>query len=165
MMAFGGRSLTLAEAELAGDVFKGCVDLDQVRLHKQGERLNRMTGGRSFALGNHIVLSDYWYNDDFSDLDIDGISHLAHELVHVWQYQNDIDVVGQFLKLRREFNGDYNLAYDVSPDDLARDFSTLNTEQQAMLVQDSVRLRGGGRPYFEWFSKEKAEPLMRSAFG
>lgn len=60
-------------------------------------------------------------------------AHLAHELVHVWQYQA-LKRSGIDLLLSRAYR--YRL-------DAARTFRDYGYEQQAAIVEDYVRLCGG----------------------
>ncbi len=63
-------------------------------------------------------------------------AHLAHELVHVWQYQH----------LKRnglQLLADRTYRYRLSPG--AR-FADFGAEQQASIVEDYVRLKGGAGP-------------------
>jgi hypothetical protein len=61
-------------------------------------------------------------------------AHLAHELVHVWQYQA-LKRTGIELLLSRVYR------YRLDP---ARAFRSYGYEQQAAIVEDYVRLCGGG---------------------
>ncbi len=60
-----------------------------------------------------------------------NLSLLAHELTHVWQYENGMTLLGYLWRERGRY------AYDVGP------FDTLGYEQQAAMVEDWVRLRCG----------------------
>lgn len=62
-------------------------------------------------------------------------AHLAHELVHVWQYQA-LKRSGIELLLSRVYR------YRLDP---ARAFRSYGYEQQAAIVEDYVRLCGGGK--------------------
>ena len=61
-------------------------------------------------------------------------AHLAHELVHVWQYEA-LKRGGIDLLLSRVYR------YRLDP---AREFLSYGYEQQAAIVEDYVRLCGGG---------------------
>lgn len=62
-------------------------------------------------------------------------AHLAHELVHVWQYQA-LKRTGIELLLSRVYR------YRLDP---ARTFRSYGYEQQAAIIEDYVRLCGGGK--------------------
>jgi hypothetical protein len=67
---------------------------------------------------------------------------LVHELVHVQQAQAGVNLL--FAKLKA---GDSDAAYDYGPDD-GRPWSTMNIEQQAMLVEHAfLRSRGYLTPW------------------
>lgn len=64
--------------------------------------------------------------------------HLAHELVHVWQYQA-LRRTGIELLMSRVYG------YALDP---ARHFLSYGYEQQASIVEDYVRLKSGARPRY-----------------
>lgn len=76
---------------------------------------------------------------DFSAAHPEVQAVFVHELTHVWQAQNGVNLI--LAKLRA---GDraQSYAYDLSDNG---DFRTLNIEQQAMVVQDAY-LASQGRP-------------------
>ena len=79
---------------------------------------------------------------DFSDAPLWLRSVLIHELTHVWQAQK-----GVFLPLAKLKAGDGQAAYAYDLAD-GRNFSQLNIEQQAMVVQHAYLAAGGGAaPY------------------
>lgn len=79
---------------------------------------------------------------DFSSAPLWLRSVLIHELTHVWQAQT-----GVFLPLAKLRAGDDRAAYAYDLDD-GRNFSQLNIEQQAMVVQHAYLAAGGGAaPY------------------
>ena len=63
-----------------------------------------------------------------------------HELVHVWQAQQGVNLL--LAKLRA---GDRRESYVYPVDDGGCDWSALNIEQQAMAVEHAFRLAGGER--------------------
>lgn len=78
----GGRELTDVEKELARPVFAGSVDLDKVRVRDGGPLMAIFPG---LTIGNRISFPKGAY--DFESERYKAL--LVHELVHVWQYQND----------------------------------------------------------------------------
>src|SRR5690606_16016409 len=80
----------------------------------------------------------------------------VHELTHVWQAQNGINLLIGKLKA-----GDRaaSYAYDLGG---APDFSRLNIEQQAMVVQHAFTLRRGGRAPYDATAYASVLPDWRS---
>lgn len=70
--------------------------------------------------------------DDLSQ-DRGLIALLAHELIHVWQYQNGMSAFTYLIRERGLYG--YDPEYDQ--------FNTMGYEQQAALVEDYVRLTYG----------------------
>jgi hypothetical protein len=62
---------------------------------------------------------------------------LAHELTHVWQYQNGMTWWKYLLRERGHYK------YTVLPN---KPFLKYGYEQQAAIVEDYVRLKGGLKP-------------------
>lgn len=97
----------------------------------------RLRGGRA---ADGLAGAAAWR--DFTEAPLAVLAVFVHELVHVWQAQNGVNLI--LAKLRA---GDraQSYAYDLSDN---RDFPMLNIEQQAMIVQDAfTAARGGPAPY------------------
>ena len=93
------------------------------------------------ALFNHMLLRDDLYRDDFlknypREVDLADLMLLAHEMTHVWQWQNRARTGYTPLKAASEHNG--------SPDpylfesDSAVDFLHHGYEQQGAIVEEYV---------------------------
>lgn len=131
------RSLTSGERALCAGVFGGELDVGRVRL------FSLPLWPRPFVPNGRLIV---WPADsalaDFTDAPLWLRSVLIHELTHVWQAQT-----GVFLPLAKLRAGDGRAAYAYDLDD-GRNFSQLNIEQQAMVVQHAYLAAGGGAaPY------------------
>ena len=131
------RALSDGERRLSDEVFGPSLDTRRIRLFS----LPFWT--RPFVPNGWLVV---WPASgayaDFSQAPLWIRSVLIHELVHVWQAQGGIN-----LPLAKLACGDGPGAYDYDPED-GREFSQLNIEQQAMVVQHAFLLeRGGAAPY------------------
>lgn len=131
------RGLTSGEWTICAEVFAGALDPGRVRL------LSVPVWPRPFVPnGGLVVWPARSALADFSAAPIWLRSVLVHELVHVWQAQN-----GVFLPFAKLKAGDGRAAYAYDLQD-GRDFSQLNIEQQAMVVQHAYLAAGGGAaPY------------------
>jgi hypothetical protein len=131
------RSLTTGERSLARSVFADAIRLDQVRLFAS-------PFDRAFVAG--VVLGRSWIvwpgRDLPSDIALAPLSAqatLIHELVHVWQAQQGVNLLLAKLKA-----GDSAASY-AYPLDPACGWSALNIEQQASAVEHRFRLSRGQR--------------------
>jgi hypothetical protein len=119
-----GRGLTPEERALFEDIFQGSVRLDPVII-KEGRIGILGITGRAFTLGNWI------YSPGPLSRDV-----LLHELVHVWQFQQE----GRGYITRAIWAQWLGGGYDhITPRKKGRTFRQLNPEQQAQWVQDLLR--------------------------
>ncbi|MGE0181042.1 MAG: hypothetical protein AB7F91_02185 [Parvularculaceae bacterium] len=123
------RPLTLQEQTLAPPALAAAFDLDAVRI------LRRWHTPIAAALNMTVVrgVRIFWANAPQEALTLAERAHLAHELVHVWQYRA-LKRTGPELLASRIYR------YALDP---ARAFLAYGYEQQAAIVEDFVRLRDG----------------------
>lgn len=87
--------------------------------------------------------------DDFSLAGLGLQKHFMHEMTHVWQFQQGVDLVREKVKMFFRYGASGGYGYEEGGD-----FEEMNIEQQAMFVADLfgkgdvdhpvlVRLRGG----------------------
>lgn len=131
------RALTAAEQALATAVFGEALDPRPVRLLAAPWPFRRaFVAGRWFGR-DWIVWPRVGLPDEFTAGPLGLQAVLVHELVHVWQAQQGVNLL--LAKLRA---GDRRESY-VYPVDDRCDWPTLNIEQQAMAVEHAFRLAGG----------------------
>lgn len=143
------RRLTPGERALCDDVFGADLDLERVRIWSCP--LLAWTTRRAFCAGGWLlpgrtllVYPPAQAHADFSQAPLWEQSVFVHEMVHVWQSQQGINLL--WAKLRA---GDSaaSYAYELTPD---RPWDGFNIEQQAMVVQhDFLRRRGRAAPHPE----------------
>ena len=131
------RSLTPAEHDLARDLFGDGLSTARLKI------LCNPLWSRAFVAGPHLIS---WpasrFEACFAAASLATRALLVHELVHVWQAQNGVNLI--LGKLRA---GDGPAAYLYELNDQTR-FEALNIEQQAMVVEHAYRLsQGGAAPY------------------
>ena len=131
------RPLTSGERDLCAGVFGDGLDAGRVRI------FSLPLWARPFVpSGRLIVWPAASALADFAGAPLWLRSVLIHEMTHVWQAQT-----GVFLPLAKLRAGDGRAAYAYDLDD-GRNFSQLNIEQQAMVVQHAYLAAGGGAaPY------------------
>jgi hypothetical protein len=131
------RSLTSSEVTYLKEIYRDSVDYSQVTI----------TRGSAFSvvsattLGNTINLTAADFIGDTMNLSPSGTLTLAHEMGHIWQYQNGglsyipLSVIAQ---LRGTISGkSRNAAYDWEPKAQAKvDWADWNPEQQAECLSD-----------------------------
>lgn len=137
MPAGGFRKLTLGEADLCAEVFGDALEARRIVLFAIP------LWNRAFVTGPRLVI---WPARtalrDFSSAPLCDQAVFVHELTHVWQAQNGVNLI-----LGKLHAGDnvQSYAYDLSDNG---DFRALNIEQQAMVVQDAfTAARGGSAPF------------------
>jgi hypothetical protein len=135
------RPLTPGEIAMAREVFGDALRYDTVRIWAQPVR----RFDRAFVVGrwfgrDWIVWPAATLPADFSapDVPLRRSAVLIHELVHVWQAQQGLNLLWAKLKAG---DGPDCYAYELRDDTL---WERLNLEQQAMAVEDECRRRRGG---------------------
>lgn len=133
------RPLTEGEQALAREVFGADLDAGRVRL------FSIPYWNRAFvASGRLVVWPARAMRPDFAapDVPLTVKAVFVHELTHVWQAQNGVSLL---LGKVRAGDGPKSYAYDLAA---GAEFSQLNIEQQAMVVQHAFLLRHGGQAPF-----------------
>ncbi|KIC43261.1 hypothetical protein RA27_08230 [Ruegeria sp. ANG-R] len=169
LFASCGRPLTEHERAFAGNIHGETLNLDRVRLVEGApvaaitytrkarpriacrERIlppvkeETVTGKPAgVALFNHVYFTKDWYLDDYmsaypEQVNLIAAMLLAHELTHVWQWQNRKTTGYHPLKAAAEHGGKddpYLFDLETSPDFLAYGF-----EQQGAIVEEYVCCR------------------------
>ncbi|CAN5816612.1 hypothetical protein BH11MYX2_BH11MYX2_03370 [soil metagenome] len=132
-LAVPNRPLTDGEIAMLKPIFRDGVDYPQVRVIDnsfplQPENVYMTPRGHIYAPGT-------LYSSDFS-LGSYGIrSTFVHEMTHVWQFSNGMDLIARGAIETLKYRGNYEKAY---PYELAadRDLVEYGMEQQASLVED-----------------------------
>ena len=130
------RRLTTGEEALAAEWFGTGLDARRVRI------LAIPVWNRAFVAGPRLIV---WpavsARPDFSapDTPLRTQAVFVHELTHVWQAQNGIWLL---LSKLRAGDSDASYAYDLTGEP---EFSRLNIEQQAMVVEHAFLASRGGR--------------------
>ncbi|MDZ7628480.1 MAG: hypothetical protein U5J99_08780 [Parvularculaceae bacterium] len=126
------RELSDHEQSLLPPPLAAGVELDAVRVldraHNPYAALMRISVVRGVRI--------FWPGAPGEAVTLAQRAHLAHELVHVWQYVA-LRRTGVELLMSRVYR------YSLDP---AQPFLRYGYEQQAAIVEDFVRLREGGAP-------------------
>ena len=138
MKAGARRALTPGEVALARSVFGEAIRLKTVRILSAPWPLDRAFVPGCWFGRDWIVWPVKQVSADASKAPLGVQALLIHELVHVWQAQQGVNLLAA--KIRA---GDSAAAY-AYPLDCA-DWTALNIEQQASLIEHRFRLAKGGR--------------------
>ena len=130
------RGLTFGEIALVTSVFGGQVDASVVRLHRH----------RWWPLQPKAVVmaprGSIWFHpdspdwsEDFARAPLVARAFLIHEMTHVWQHQQGVNLILRRLPLAR---------YRYLPLTPGKRFGDYGIEQQAEIVRHAYMLREGG---------------------
>lgn len=121
------RPLTPQEIQLAHEVFADALNCQNIRIKTAWWVLK----GYAISPNGNIYFHKDDYLDDFATANLRIRSWFVHELVHVWQIQQGINVFWRAL-----FNRKYR--YRIQK---GRSFFDYGVEQQAQMVQDFYILK------------------------
>lgn len=125
------RYLSEGEKKLARSVFGEALKLDQIRIVAHRWVLKNY----AMSPNGHIYFNLHNWCDDFSVLSLAKQSWLIHELTHVWQVQQGMQVL-----LRALLNRKYSYMLKEG-----KQFFAYGIEQQATMVQDYFLKRAQGQ--------------------
>lgn len=167
------RSLTPGEKTYLREIFHDAVDYDRVTI----TRGSALSAGAARTTGNTINLQDEHFRADTMELSDSGMLVLAHEMGHVWQYQNGgLAYIPSSLipQIVAGIQGQSrNAAYDWRNAVRNRiDWSDWNAEQQAECISDYNealrRINAGTATLADYETVTLAEPyiaLVRERIG
>ncbi|WP_063534730.1 DUF4157 domain-containing protein [Burkholderia sp. MSMB1589WGS] len=159
------RGLTAAEKTDLREIFHDAVDYDKVTI----TRGSALSAGAARTVGNTINLQDEHFRGDTMELSDNGQLTLAHEMGHVWQYQNGgLAYIPSSLipQIVAGLSGrSRNAAYDWrSAVRNHIDWSDWNAEQQAECISDyneALRhINAGSATLADYETVTLAEPFI-----
>ncbi|AJY40301.1 peptidase MA superfamily protein [Burkholderia humptydooensis] len=159
------RGLTAAEKTDLREIFHDAVDYDKVTI----TRGSALSAGAARTVGNTINLQDEHFRGDTMELSDNGQLTLAHEMGHVWQYQNGgLAYIPSSLipQIVAGLSGrSRNAAYDWrSAVRNHIDWSDWNAEQQAECISDYNealrRINAGSATLADYETVTLAEPFI-----
>jgi len=137
------RALTSGERALLRPLFRDGIDYDAVRV-VHGRYLFQ-PGDTYMTPRGHIYAPGPLYREDFS-LEAEDRAVLVHEIGHVWQFANGVDLVASAIAELARYRGDYERAYAYRLEP-GRDLAEYGVEQQASILEDYYLLTAGhGEP-------------------
>jgi hypothetical protein len=93
----------------------------------------------------HIYAPGHLYRADWAGPDVSAVSRaeLVHEVTHIWQFANGVDVLEEGVEQLIRYRGRYEASYRYRLQ-LGRDLEDFNIEQQAAILEDYYRIRYEG---------------------
>ncbi len=135
-----GRGLTPGERAFLAPLFRDAVDYEAIRIVRG--RAFPMQGSRTLVTIRDIVYAPGpVYCDDFAQGGPERQAILVHEVAHVWQHSNGINVVRGAVRAFFASGGRYTRAYryHLVP---GRDLVEYGIEQQASILEHFFLTRG-----------------------
>lgn len=131
----GERRLSQSEIALAQEIFGNQINYNRIFIAQGNSRETSTT------LGGRINFSKRHYRDDYSQSkNPDALGVYFHELTHIWQEQNGVDLAGSAISLFFKNGGSYKKSYEYRISDLPN-FTELGIEQQGEIIEDFVSIR------------------------
>lgn len=141
-LAQPNRPLTAGEMSLLEPIFRDGIDYTRVRVINNSFPLQ--PANVYMTPRGHVYAPGELWQDDFS-----VASHaravFVHEVTHVWQHANGMDLIGQGVIEFTKHRGDYEKAYPYELE-RGRDLLDYGMEQQASIVEDFYLIRAGREP-------------------
>lgn len=132
------RTLTTSEINLAKIIFKNSIEYQKVKIHDHKYAFFQPLN--SGMTPNGEIYIDGAYLTDFSTGVVAEKSFFIHEMVHVWQFQNDIlNPILSAIGNSFVSGFDYNKAYEYTLE-LTKDLLDYRMEQQAAIIEDHFRI-------------------------
>ena len=143
------RPMTEGEIAMAQEVFGGDVDYSKVKVFNRKFQFFQQRGVAMAPDGN-IYFHPADYMDDFSASTMGNRAWFMHEMTHIWQRQQGVNVYAAMLDRR----------YDYRPLAPGKGFQSYGIEQQADIVRDYFLLRNGYRPQWSGHSITEYETIL-----
>jgi hypothetical protein len=129
------RPLTAGERALLRPIFRDGIDYDRVRVIDAPFPFQ--PANTYMTPRGHIYAPGPLFRDDFSLPSLRPVERavFVHEIGHVWQFANGIDLVANAVADFAKFRGDYEQAYPYRLEP-GRDLAEYGMEQQASILED-----------------------------
>ncbi len=143
------RPLTCGETELVREVFGNAIECGRVRVLRRKFAFFQPQNVTMAPDGNiwlHPVgqLARSPVADDFSQAPLGLRAHFVHELTHVWQHQNGVNLVLEKVLMFFKYGALGGYDYEL---DQGKPLHSYNIEQQACIVADAYRAGCEGKDF------------------
>ncbi len=129
------RPLTRGERAMLEPIFRDGIAYDKVRVIHAAFPLQ--PSGVYMTPRGHVYAPGELFRDDFSSRELRSVERavFVHEMTHVWQHENGMDLIGQGVIEFTKYRGQYEKAYPYMLE-TGRDLVEFGMEQQASIVED-----------------------------
>lgn len=141
--------MTIGETELAREIFGKEIECGRVRILRlkfvffQPPTVTMAPDGNIwFHPKGHLARSAV--ADDFSKATLGVRAHFVHELTHVWQHQNGVNLVLDKVLMFFKYGAFGGYGYELLPE---KPFDSYNIEQQACMVADAYLAKCDGKDF------------------
>lgn len=133
------RGLTPGERAMLHPIFGDSIDYDAVRIIHA--RHPFQASNMYMAPRGHIYAPGNLWQDDWAGFGVSAVARaeFIHEMTHVWQYVNGMNVMAESVAELLTFRGDYDRAYHYLLEQ-GRDLGDYGVEQQAAIIEDYYRI-------------------------
>jgi hypothetical protein len=137
------RGLTDGEKVMLWPIFRDGVDYNAVQIIHAAHPFQ--PSDAYMAPRGHIYAPGGLFREDWSAPEVSAVSRaeLVHEMTHVWQFANGMDILVEGVEQLIRMRGSYDKAYRYQLE-LGRDLTEYNIEQQAAILEDYYRIRYEG---------------------
>ena len=134
-LAVPNRPLTIGEIAMLKPIFRDGIDYARVRVINNSFPLQPQNV--YMTPRGHVYAPGTLWLDDFSAGSLHGIRRavFVHEMTHVWQYANGMDLISEGVVEFTKHRGNYEQAYPYELE-AGRDLVDYGMEQQASIVED-----------------------------
>ena len=137
------RGLTDGEKSMLWPIFRDGIDYDAVQIIHAAHPFQ--PSDAYMAPRGHIYAPGHLFKEDWAGPDVSAVSRaeLVHEMTHVWQFANGVDILVEGVEQLIANRGSYAKAYryELRPN---KDLVDYNIEQQAAILEDYYRIRYEG---------------------
>jgi hypothetical protein len=137
------RGLTEGEKSMLWPIFRNGIDYDHVQIIHAAHPFQ--PSDAYMAPRGHIYAPGHLFHEDWASPEVSAVSRaeLVHEMTHVWQFANGMDVFVEGVEQLIRTRGSYDKAYRYFLE-IDRDLTEYNIEQQAAILEDYYRVRYEG---------------------
>lgn len=132
-LATPNRRLTDGEIVLLKPIFRDGIDYARIRVINNSFPLQ--PANVYMTPRGHVYAPGKLWEDDFSKAGVLRRAVFVHEVMHIWQHQNGMDLVAQGFAEFAKYGGAYEKAYPYELE-RGRDLTEYGMEQQASIVED-----------------------------
>src|SRR5688572_22806127 len=124
-------------------IFRDGIDYDAIQIIHAAHPFQ--PSDSYMAPRGHIYAPGHLFKDDWSAWDVSAVARaeLVHEVTHIWQFANGMDILVEGVEQLIRARGNYDRVYRYTLE-YDKDLTEYNIEQQAAILEDYYRIRYEG---------------------